>query len=110
MKHRDRRARAQRWRCGRAAAGRCRVGRAGPVVHPGGDGEPDLLYMDLHLVHEVTSPQAFGGLRRAGRGVRRPELTIATEEHNPPTTDIGKPIADPVSRTQTETLRRNCAE
>jgi 3-isopropylmalate/(R)-2-methylmalate dehydratase large subunit len=74
------------------------------------DGEPDLLYVDLHLVHEVTSPQAFDGLRLAGRTVRRPELTIATEDHNVPTVDIGLPIADPVSATQVETLRRNCAE
>ncbi len=73
-------------------------------------GEPDLLYIDLHLVHEVTSPQAFDGLRDAGRTVRRPDLTLATEDHNVPTTDIDKPIADPVSRTQVETLRRNCAE
>jgi 3-isopropylmalate/(R)-2-methylmalate dehydratase large subunit len=73
-------------------------------------GEPDLLYIDLHLVHEVTSPQAFDGLRLAGRSVRRPDLTIATEDHNIPTIDIDKPIADPVSRTQVETLRRNCAE
>jgi 3-isopropylmalate/(R)-2-methylmalate dehydratase large subunit len=73
-------------------------------------GEPDLLYIDLHLVHEVTSPQAFDGLRLAGRPVRRPDLTIATEDHNTPTIDIDKPIADPVSRTQIETLRRNCAE
>src|SRR5215204_1882753 len=74
------------------------------------EGEPDLLYIDLHLVHEVTSPQAFDGLRLAGRAVRRPDLTLATEDHNVPTTDIDKPIADPVSRTQVETLRRNCAE
>ena len=74
------------------------------------EGEPDLLYIDLHLIHEVTSPQAFDGLRLAGRGVRRPDLTIATEDHNVPTTDLGLPIADPVSRTQVETLRRNCAE
>jgi 3-isopropylmalate/(R)-2-methylmalate dehydratase large subunit len=80
------------------------------VVRPGGDGEPDLLYIDLHLVHEVTSPQAFDGLRLAGRRVRRPDLTLATEDHNTPTLDIDKPIADPVSRTQIETLRRNCAE
>ena len=73
-------------------------------------GEPDLLYVDLHLVHEVTSPQAFDGLRLAGRPVRRPDLTIATEDHNVPTLDIDLPIADPVSRTQVETLRRNCAE
>jgi 3-isopropylmalate/(R)-2-methylmalate dehydratase large subunit len=74
------------------------------------EGEPDLLYIDLHLVHEVTSPQAFDGLRLAGRTVRRPDLTIATEDHNVPTVDIGLPIADPVSATQVETLRRNCAE
>jgi 3-isopropylmalate/(R)-2-methylmalate dehydratase large subunit len=74
------------------------------------DGEPDLLFIDLHLIHEVTSPQAFDGLRLAGRTVRRPDLTLATEDHNIPTTDLDKPIADPVSRTQVETLRRNCAE
>ena len=74
------------------------------------DGEPDLLYIDLHLVHEVTSPQAFDGLRLTGRPVRRPDLTIATEDHNVPTTDLLAPIADLVSRTQVETLRRNCAE
>ncbi|HET7328799.1 MAG TPA: 3-isopropylmalate dehydratase large subunit [Nocardioidaceae bacterium] len=74
------------------------------------DGEPDLLYIDLHLVHEVTSPQAFDGLRLAGRQVRRPDLTLATEDHNVPTLDVDKPIADPVSRTQVETLRRNCDE
>src|SRR5215218_8562025 len=74
------------------------------------EGEPDLLYIDLHLVHEVTSPQAFDGLRLTGRAVRRPDLTLATEDHNVPTLDIDKPIADPVSRTQVETLRRNCAE
>ncbi|WP_127782675.1 3-isopropylmalate dehydratase large subunit [Rhodococcus sp. X156] len=72
--------------------------------------EPDLIYIDLHLVHEVTSPQAFDGLRLAGRPVRRPDLTIATEDHNVPTTDIDKPIADLVSRTQVDTLRANCAE
>ncbi len=72
--------------------------------------EPDLIYIDLHLVHEVTSPQAFDGLRLAGRTVRRPDLTIATEDHNVPTIDIDKPIADPISRTQVETLRRNCEE
>jgi 3-isopropylmalate/(R)-2-methylmalate dehydratase large subunit len=74
------------------------------------EGEPDLLYIDLHLVHEVTSPQAFDGLRLADRKVRRPDLTIATEDHNVPTTDLLAPIADPVSRTQVETLRKNCAE
>jgi len=72
-----------------------------------GKSEPDLLYIDLHLIHEVTSPQAFEGLRLAGRGVRRPDLTLATEDHNVPTLDIDKPIADPVSRIQVETLRRN---
>ena len=80
------------------------------VVRSGTGGEPDLLYIDLHLVHEVTSPQAFEGLRLAGRNVRRPDLTIATEDHNVPTTDIDQPIADPVSRTQVNTLRRNCEE
>jgi 3-isopropylmalate/(R)-2-methylmalate dehydratase large subunit len=80
------------------------------VVRHGTGGEPDLLYVDLHLVHEVTSPQAFDGLRLSGRGLRRPDLTIATEDHNTPTVDIDQPIADPVSRTQIETLRRNCAE
>jgi 3-isopropylmalate/(R)-2-methylmalate dehydratase large subunit len=74
------------------------------------EGEPDLLYIDMHLVHEVTSAQAFDGLRLAGRAVRRPDLTIATEDHNTPTLEIDKPIADPVSRIQIETLRRNCAE
>ena len=74
------------------------------------DGEPDLLYIDLHLLHEVTSPQAFDGLRLAGRTVRRPDLTLATEDHNVPTVDWDKPIADPVSRTQVETLRRNAEE
>ncbi len=73
-------------------------------------GEPDLLYIDLHLIHEVTSPQAFDGLRLAQRPVRRPDLTIATEDHNTPTIDIDKPIADLVSRTQIETLRKNCTE
>lgn len=72
--------------------------------------QPDLLFIDLHLVHEVTSPQAFEGLRLAGRPLRRPDLTIATEDHNTPTLDIDKPIADPTSRTQIETLRHNCAE
>jgi 3-isopropylmalate/(R)-2-methylmalate dehydratase large subunit len=86
------------------------------------DGEPDLLYIDLHLIHEVTSPQAFDGLRAANRRVRRPDLTIATEDHNVPTTGItgsgaptplygpGSPFTDPVSRTQVEALRKNCAE
>ncbi|SNQ45720.1 3-isopropylmalate dehydratase (large subunit) [Frankia canadensis] len=74
------------------------------------DGEPDLLYIDLHLVHEVTSPQAFEALRLAGRPVRRPDLTLATEDHNVPTTDTLAPIADPVSAAQVEALRKNCAE
>jgi len=74
------------------------------------EGNPDLLFIDLHLIHEVTSPQAFDGLRIAGRQVRHPELTVATEDHNVPTADIDQPIADPVSRTQVETLRRNCEE
>jgi 3-isopropylmalate/(R)-2-methylmalate dehydratase large subunit len=73
-------------------------------------GEPDLLYIDLHLIHEVTSPQAFEGLRLTGRAVRRPDLTLATEDHNVPTLDWDKPIQDPVSRTQVETLRRNAEE
>ncbi|AIV40400.1 3-isopropylmalate dehydratase large subunit [Curtobacterium sp. MR_MD2014] len=80
------------------------------VVVKGEDGSPDLLYIDLHLVHEVTSPQAFDGLRQAGRPVRRLDLTIATEDHNTPTLAIDRPIADPTSRTQIETLRRNCEE
>ncbi len=80
------------------------------VVRRGENGAPDLLYVDLHLVHEVTSPQAFEGLRVAGRPVRRPDLTIATEDHNTPTLDIDRPIADVTSRTQIETLRANAAE
>jgi 3-isopropylmalate/(R)-2-methylmalate dehydratase large subunit len=84
------------------------------------EGEPDLLYIDLHLVHEVTSPQAFDSLRVAGRTVRRPDLTVATEDHNVPTTGItgpdtplrgpASPLTDPVSRIQVETLRKNCAD
>src|SRR5437868_5801104 len=73
-------------------------------------GEPDLLYIDLHLVHEVTSPQAFDGLRQAQRKVRRPDLTVATIDHNIPTTDRALPIVDPIARKQIETLRHNCAE
>ena len=80
------------------------------LVAEGSDGTPDLLYVDLHLVHEVTSPQAFDGLRLAGRKVRRPDLTIATEDHNTPTIDIDKPIADPTSRIQIEALRSNAKE
>ena len=74
------------------------------------EAEPDLLYIDLHLVHEVTSPQAFEGLRLGGRTVRRPDLTVATEDHNVPTLAIDQPIADPISRQQIETLRRNAKE
>ena len=82
-------------------------------------GEPDLLYIDLHLVHEVTSPQAFDGLRVSGRKVRRPDLTVATEDHNVPTADHNVPtdgtkaarlISDTLSRVQVETLERNCEE
>ena len=80
------------------------------LVVKGENGAPDLLYIDLHLVHEVTSPQAFDGLRLAGRRVRRPDLTIATEDHNTPTIDIDKPIADATSRTQIEALRHNAKE
>lgn len=80
------------------------------VVKAGVDSEPDLLYIDLHLCHEVTSPQAFDGLRLAGRTVRRPDLTLATEDHNTPTLNILNPIADPVSRLQVDTLRHNAAE
>ena len=83
---------------------------ANHLVAKGANGEPDLIYIDLHLVHEVTSPQAFDGLRLAGRPVRRPDLTIATEDHNTPTLEIDKPIADLTSRTQIEALRNNCAE
>jgi 3-isopropylmalate/(R)-2-methylmalate dehydratase large subunit len=74
------------------------------------DGEPDILFIDLHLIHEVTSPQAFDGLRLAGRAVRHPELTVATADHNVPTTDIDKPVADPISAKQLEVLTANCAE
>ncbi len=80
------------------------------VVHSGDGGEPDLLFIDLHLVHEVTSPQAFDGLRLAGRTVHRPDLTVATADHNVPTTDVDKPVADPVSARQLEVLAANCAE
>src|SRR5271154_2405907 len=72
--------------------------------------EPSLLYIDLHLVHEVTSPQAFEGLRHSGRKVRAPLRTYATQDHNVPTTDRSKPITDMDSKLQIETLRRNCAE
>ncbi len=80
------------------------------VVTHGTVGQPDLLYIDLHLIHEVTSPQAFEGLRTSKRQVRRPDLTVATEDHNVPTADIDQPIADEVSRIQIETLRRNTDE
>ena len=84
------------------------------VVHAGAKGEPDLLYVDLHLVHEVTSPQAFDGLRLAGRTVRRPDLTLATEDHNVPTDPdqvSGRlPLADEMSRRQMEVLRANCEQ
>ncbi len=79
------------------------------IVHSG-PGEPDLLYIDLHLVHEVTSPQAFDGLRMHGRNVRRPDLTIATADHNVPTINIDQPIIDPVSAKQVSALTKNCAE
>ncbi|GGA63862.1 3-isopropylmalate dehydratase large subunit [Pseudoclavibacter endophyticus] len=80
------------------------------LVTKGVDGAPDLLYIDLHIMHEVTSPQAFDGLRQAGRMVRRPDLTIATEDHNTPTINILNRIEDPISRTQIETLRKNVEE
>lgn len=80
------------------------------VVRRGEDNEPDLLYIDLQLLHEVTSPQAFDGLRQEGRALRRVDQTIATEDHNTPTIDIDKPIADITSRTQIDTLRRNAEE
>jgi 3-isopropylmalate/(R)-2-methylmalate dehydratase large subunit len=79
------------------------------VVHRAA-GEPDLLFIDLHLVHEVTSPQAFDGLRLAGRGVRRPDLTVATMDHNVPTAGVDRPLEDPISAKQMEVLARNCAE
>src|SRR5678815_4145524 len=83
------------------------------VSHGTGEGaarQPDLIYIDLHLVHEVTSPQAFDGLRLAGRKVRRPDLTFATMDHNVPTTNRSLTIEDPVSARQMETLSRNCEE
>src|SRR5580658_6905559 len=73
-----------------------------------GPDEPELLYIDLHFVHEVSSPQAFDGLRAAGRPVRRPDLTVATEDHNVPTDTLE--LRDPMSRRQVEALRRNCAD
>ncbi len=80
------------------------------LVREGQGGEPDLLFIDTHLLHEVTSPQAFDGLRASGRTVRRPDLSLATEDHNTPTENIGAKIADPLSRLQIETLRENCRE
>ncbi|MGO8871385.1 MAG: 3-isopropylmalate dehydratase large subunit [Acidimicrobiales bacterium] len=79
-------------------------------VHRGSAQEPDVLFIDLHLIHEVTSPQAFDGLRLAGRGVHRPDLTIATADHNVPTADIDKPVADPISARQLEVLAANCSK
>ena len=79
------------------------------VVHSGKD-QPDLIYIDLHLVHEVTSPQAFDGLRISQRKVRRPDLTVATEDHNVPTENIHLPIADPISAKQIEVLRTNAKD
>ena len=79
------------------------------VVHEA-PGEPSVLYVDLHLVHEVTSPQAFDGLRMAGRAVRRPDLTIATADHNTPTWDRSLPVTDPISKQQLDALSRNCSE
>src|SRR5712692_12022990 len=73
-------------------------------------GQPALLYIDLHLVHEVTSPQAFDGLRLAGRSVRRPDLTVATMDHNVPTTGLDRPLEDPISARQMEVLAANCGE
>ncbi|MGH9056002.1 MAG: 3-isopropylmalate dehydratase large subunit, partial [Acidimicrobiales bacterium] len=74
------------------------------------EGEPDLLYVDLHLVHEVTSPQAFDGIRLAGRRVRRPDLTVATMDHNVPTTALDRPVEDPISARQMNVLGTNCTE
>jgi len=79
------------------------------VVHEE-PGRPSLMWVDRHLVHEVTSPQAFGGLRISGRRVRRPDLTFATVDHNVPTTDRSVPVQDPISRTQIEALERNCRD
>src|SRR5205807_6297999 len=79
------------------------------VVHAE-QGKQTILYIDLQLVHEVTSPQAFESLRLAGRRVRRPDRTVATPDHNVPTTDRSLPIADEISRQQIDTLRRNCQE
>ena len=79
------------------------------VVHEE-PGQPSLIYIDLHLVHEVTSPQAFDGLRMAGRKVRRPDLTVATADHNTPTWELTRPIEDQISKAQLDALDRNAAE
>ena len=79
-------------------------------AHVVADGRPSLLYIDRHLVHEVTSPQAFDGLRKSNRGVRRPDLTVATVDHNIPTTNRSLPIADQTSLIQIQTLERNCRD
>lgn len=79
------------------------------VAHVG-ENEPDLLYIDLHLIHEITSAQAFDGLRMNNRKVRRPDLTVATADHNVPTTDIDKPVADPIAAKQLNVLANNCKE
>src|SRR3982074_2561508 len=79
------------------------------VVHRA-DGEPDLLYIDLHLLHQGTSPRACDGLPRNGRPVRRPALRRATMDHNVPTTGLDQPIEDPISATQMQVLARNCEE
>jgi 3-isopropylmalate/(R)-2-methylmalate dehydratase large subunit len=80
------------------------------LVDQGAPGESDLIYIDLHLIHEVTSPQAFDGLRMAKRRVRRPDLTVATADHNVPTEHIDRPIEDPISARQLEVLAKNCDE
>tara|TARA_A100001037_G_C15153521_1_gene641503 strand:+ start:1106 stop:2518 length:1413 start_codon:yes stop_codon:yes gene_type:complete len=74
------------------------------------EGQPSILYIDLHLVHEVTSPQAFDGLRMAGRGVRRPDLTVCTVDHNTPTWELSKPVTDEISKKQLDALEKNCKE
>ena len=79
------------------------------IVHEE-EGQPSLIYIDLHLVHEVTSPQAFEGLRMSGRKVRRPDLTVATMDHNTPTWDLSQPILDPIAISQLDYLERNCKE
>ena len=100
-----------RWQAGSGSMGKTLAEKVWDAhVVRSAEGEPDLLFIDLHLIHEVTSPQAFDGLRDAGRRVRRPDLTLATEDHNVPTFDIDKPIADPISRAQVQALRTNAAE